>query len=72
MGITRTAESPATGNHTVSLRIADVLVHQCQQRVDPVTGRRTWRPARTHRGPERAVTGDLGLLTSLPQEPSLT
>jgi hypothetical protein len=49
MGITRTAESPATGSRTVSLRIDDVLVHQCQQRVDPVTGQRTWRPARTLR-----------------------
>jgi len=47
MGITRTGESPAAGSPTVSLRVDDVLVHQCQQRVDPVTGRRAWRPART-------------------------
>ena len=65
MGITRTAQSPATGTRTVSLRIDDVLVHQCQQRVDPVTGRRTWRPARALRpDPPRS------LLTSLPQEPA--
>jgi hypothetical protein len=47
MGTMRTAESPAAGSRTVSLRVDDVLVHQCQQRVDPVTGRRAWRPART-------------------------
>jgi hypothetical protein len=46
MGITGTVESPAD-SRTVSLRVDDVLVHQCQQRVDPVTGRRAWRPART-------------------------
>jgi hypothetical protein len=49
MGITRTAESSATGSRTVSLRIDDAPVHQCQQRASPVIGRRTWRPARTLR-----------------------
>ena len=47
MGVTSTAGSPAVGGRTVSLRVDDVLVHQCQQRVDPVTGEKAWRPART-------------------------
>jgi hypothetical protein len=47
MGVTGTAGSPALGGRTVSLRVDDVLVHQCQQRVDPVTGVKAWRPART-------------------------
>jgi hypothetical protein len=31
----------------VSVRVNDVIVHQCQQRIDAVTGVRAWRPART-------------------------
>jgi len=47
MGIRRTTGSHAAGGRTVSVRVNDVIVHQCQQRVDPVTGERAWRPART-------------------------
>lgn len=47
MGIMRAAEPTAADSRTVSLRVDDVLVHQCQQRIDPVTGQRAWRPART-------------------------
>ena len=47
MGVTSTAGSAAVGGRTVSLRVDDVLVHQCQQRIDPVTGEKAWRPART-------------------------
>jgi len=47
MGVTSTAGSAAVGSRTVSLRVDDVLVHQCQQRVDPITGEKDWRPART-------------------------
>jgi hypothetical protein len=49
MGVTSTAGSPSVDGRTVSLRVNDMLVHQCEQRVDPVTGRRAWRPARTVR-----------------------
>lgn len=69
-GITRTAES-AAGGRTARLRIDDVLVHQCQQRPTPspasAPGARPRRRARTHRGPERAVTADLGWRASLRQ-----
>src|SRR5215467_1913470 len=47
MGVTSAVGTPAVGGRTVSLRVDDVLVHQCQQRVDPVTGEKAWRPART-------------------------
>ena len=43
----RTAGFRAAGQRTVSVRVNDVIVHQCQQRVDAVTGQRAWRPART-------------------------
>jgi hypothetical protein len=49
MGVTSTAGTSVASSRTVSLRVNDVLVHQCEQRVDPVTGRRAWRPARTVR-----------------------
>jgi hypothetical protein len=47
LGMVRTAGSRAAGHRTVSVRVNDVIVHQCQQRVDAVTGLRAWRPART-------------------------
>lgn len=47
MGVTSTTDFAAVASRTVSLRVNDVIVHQCQQRVDPVTGERAWRPART-------------------------
>jgi hypothetical protein len=31
----------------VSIRVNEIVVHQCQQGIDPVTGRKAWRPART-------------------------
>jgi len=31
----------------VSIRVNETVVHQCQQGIDPATGRRAWRPART-------------------------
>jgi hypothetical protein len=47
MSMIRTAGSRAAGHRTVSVRVDDVIVHQCQQRIDAVTGQRAWRPART-------------------------
>jgi hypothetical protein len=47
LGMIRTAGSRSAGLRTVSVRVNDVIVHQCQQRVDAVTGVRAWRPART-------------------------
>ena len=47
MGVTSTAGSHTAGDRTVSVRVNDEIVHQCQQRVDPVTGETDWRPART-------------------------
>jgi hypothetical protein len=47
MSLIKTAGSRAAGHRTVSVRVNDVIVHQCQQRIDPVTGLRAWRPART-------------------------
>ena len=31
----------------VSVRVNDAVVHQCQPGIDPVTGEKAWRPART-------------------------
>jgi hypothetical protein len=47
LGVTSTAGVPPAGGRIVSLRVGGVIVHQCQQRVDPFTGEKDWRPART-------------------------
>jgi hypothetical protein len=31
----------------VSVRVDRTVVHQCQPGIDPVTGKKAWRPART-------------------------
>jgi hypothetical protein len=46
-GVSSTAGTPSVGSRIVSLRVGGVIVHQCQQRVDPFTGEKDWRPART-------------------------
>ena len=47
VGVVSTAGSLPFGSRTASVRVNGVIVHQCQQRVDPITGKRAWRPART-------------------------
>jgi len=43
----RTARSHVGAGGVVSIRVNETVVHQCQQGIDPVTGRKAWRPART-------------------------
>jgi hypothetical protein len=43
-GVTR---SHVGAGGVVSIRVNEIVVHQCQQGVDPATGERAWRPART-------------------------
>jgi hypothetical protein len=46
-GTGSTAGTQSVGSRVVSLQVDGVIVHQCQQRVDPFTGETRWRPART-------------------------
>lgn len=46
-GGSSTAAAPPAGSRIVSIRVDGVIVHQCQQRVDLLTGKTDWRPART-------------------------
>ena len=40
----------------VSVQVNQTVVHQCQPGIDPVTGKKAWRPARTVvRGESRGV-----------------
>jgi len=41
------ARSHVGAGGVVSIQVNEIVVHQCQQGVDPVTGERAWRPART-------------------------
>jgi hypothetical protein len=41
------ARSHVGAGGAVSIRVNEVVVHQCEQGVDPATGERAWRPART-------------------------
>jgi hypothetical protein len=43
----RAARSHMGVGGVVRVQVNDTVVHQCQQRIDPVTGKRAWRPTRT-------------------------